>query len=188
MNPVRDSAAPRRLRPTVALLLAVLLLVAAGGGAKTFKPPFLLGPKGGDRFNYVSANPDGQVTAIRMYPFPPGGVRCSGSAGWANLRVEHATREARSLRVSYTDAAVDPYTFISVTAKIGDDYIGAKKIRGPILGDGTVAVPLRWPAGDARRNVKVLFGLELTSACPAFDGGHVQFTKVTLSPTRLSSR
>lgn len=176
-----------RLRPSLALVLAVLLLVAAGGGATTFTPPFKLGPKGGDSFNYVSAAPNGEVTAVRMYPLPPGGVRCSGSAGWANLRVEHATRQAkRSLRVAYTNAAVDPYTFISVAAKIGHTYIGAKKVRGPIVGDGVVVLPLRWPAGDAKRNIKVLFGLELTSACPAFDGGHVKFTKVTLSPKRLN--
>ena len=178
----------QKLRPTLALVLAVLLLVAAGSGTKSFTPPFKLGPKGGDRFNYVSANPDGQVTAVRMYPLPPGGVRCSGSAGWANLRVEHVTREARSLRVAYTNATVDPYTFISVTAKAGRNYIGSKKVRGPLTGAGTVNVPLRWPAGNERRNVKVLFGLELTSACPAFDGGRVQFTSVTLSPKRLSSR
>jgi hypothetical protein len=89
------------------------------------------------------------------------------------------------LRVAYTNAAVDPYTFISVTAKVGKRYIGSKKVRGPLVGDGTVAVPLAWPKGDRKRTVKVLFGLELTSACPAFDGAHVQFMQVTLSPKRL---
>ena len=172
-----------------ALLLVVALLLGATGGAKTYKPPFKVGPSGGDRFNYVSADPDGSVTALRMYPLPPEGVRCSGSAGWATLRQDHTTRtRLRSLRVAYTNAAVDPYTFITVTAKIGDRYVGSKKVRGPLLGDGTVAVPLRWPAGVATRTVKVWFGLELTSACPAVDGAQVRFTKVTLSPKGLGGK
>jgi hypothetical protein len=176
----------RAARRPAAVLLVVALLLGATGGGKTYKPPFKLGPSGGDDFNYVTAEPDGSVTAVRMYPLPPEGVRCSGSAGWATLRVDHTSRTPqRSLKVAYTNAAVDPYTFITVTAKVGNRYIGSKKVRGPLLGDGTVAVPLRWPAGEVARTAKVLFGLELTSACPALDGAHVQFTTVTLSPKRL---
>ena len=167
------------------LLLIAVLALGATSGAKTYKPPFKLGSSGGDRYNYISANPDGTVRAFRAYPLPPEGVRCSGSAGWANLKVLHTTKLARSLRVSYTDALVDPYTFVSVTAKTSNRYIGSKKLRGPLTGAGTVKVPLTWPKGDVKRTVKVEFGLELTSACPAVDGAQVKFTSVTLSPKRL---
>jgi len=169
----------------VLFLVAALLLVGAGGG-KTFTPPFKLGPSGGDRWNYVSADPGGDVTTIRAYPLPPQLTQCTGSAGWANLRAVHKTRvPQRSVSVSYTDALVDPYTFVTATAKIGNRYIGSKKIRGPITGDGTVTFPIAWPRGTAARTVVVDFGLELTSACPAVDGGHASFTKVVISPNRV---
>jgi hypothetical protein len=174
------------VKKRIALIAIAALLLVAGGGEKTFKPPFKLGSSGGDRYNYVEASRDGAVTVARMYPLPPGGVECTGLAGWATLRAVHRTANPpSSVRVSYTDAVVDPYTFITVTAKAGPRYIGARKIRGPVTGDGTVKVPLRWPGGDRKRTVRVEFGLELTSGCPAVDGGHAQFTKVTLSPKRL---
>ena len=179
-----------RMHRGLALLLGLaLVLAAAGTGAKTYEAPFRVGPSGGDDFNYVSASEDGTVTAVRAYPLPPAGVRCSGSAGWATLRVDHKSRQRlRSLRAAYTNAAVDPYTFVTLSAKIGNRYIGSKQVRGPLTGDGEVAVPLRWPTGKRTRTVKVQFGLQLTSACPAVDGARVQFTSVTFSPRRLRGR
>ena len=44
------------------LLLIAVLSLGATSGVKTYKPPFKLGPSGGDEFNYVSAEPDGSVT------------------------------------------------------------------------------------------------------------------------------
>ena len=174
------------MKRAILLLMALLLALGATGGTKTYKPPFKLGPSGGDRWNYVSAERDGTVTVLRAFPLPPEGVKCSGQSGWAKLKVERTTRTPqRSLRVAYTNALVDPYTILSVSAKTGRRHIGYKRVFGPIQGDGTVKVPLHWPKGREKRTVRVLFGLELTSGCPAFDGGRVEFTKVTLSPKRL---
>jgi hypothetical protein len=168
------------------LIAIAAILLIAGGGGKTFSPPFKVGSSGGDRYNYVSASKDGAVTVMRMYPLPPGGVECTGSAGWATLRAVHRTaQKQRSVRVAYSGAALDPYTFMTVTAKAAHHYIGAKKIRGPLTGDGTVNVPLHWPRGDRARTVTIEFGLEMTSGCPGIDGGHAQFDKVTLSPKRV---
>jgi hypothetical protein len=172
---------------TRAIIAVLFTIMAAGGaGAETttdYAPPFLPGPGGGDAFNYRSADPGGRVTVGRAYPIPAV-VSCGAGAAHAKLLVEHTVSDPiTSVQVSYTDAAVDPYVFLSVRvhAKDGLTY-GGRKVRGVLAGDGVFEVPVEWPTGeDAPTDAVVEFGLEVSSACPSLNAGTIRFTSVSVT-------
>jgi hypothetical protein len=68
-------------RVLAATLLAVGLLAVPSGAApaKTYAPPFAIGPTGGDSEGYASADPQGRVTVLRAYP-APGPISCPARA------------------------------------------------------------------------------------------------------------
>lgn len=182
-TPVR----PAQMRTLVVVLLAAASLTAFANGdeSTTYTPPFAEGPSGGDEYNLLIADPQGRVTAGRAYP-QPGGISCAGEAGFVKLEVDHApTNPVETVSVAFTEAAIDSYTFaVAAVRDANGAYLGSHQFRGPVGGDGTLEVPVEWPAGDpafALDRVTIEFGLQLSGACPSVDGGTLRFTQVTVS-------
>ena len=173
----------------IAALLLVLSLVlvpgahAAGKGKKVYSAPYQEGPTAGDQWAMSTANTDdGRIFVGRAYPiFNP--ISCAPGGGMAKLQVTHkVTKKISKVSAAYDFAAVDPYTFVtlSVRTKKGKWLAGTRQ-RGPIVGSGVIEAPLF--DGSPKRGKKVLvqFGLEMASACPQVNGGSAQFTEITVS-------
>lgn len=161
---------------------AGLLLPAAGAGAApaaTYGPPFAVGPTGGDQ-GYASAEPAGRVTVARTYPMI-GPISCPGGGSYATLVVQHKGRAAvRRVAVSYTDALVDPYVYVTVGVRDATGrWVGSRKAGGA-QGSGDLVVPVHWDK-TVRPPLQVQFGLELSTACPHADAGTIRFTSVSVS-------
>jgi hypothetical protein len=169
-------------RALVAALLALGLLAVPSGAApaKTYAPPFALGPSGGDAEGYASADPQGRVTVMRIYP-APGPISCPGAGHYATLKVVHKlTGRVRKVTASYTQALVDPYVYVTVGVRDATRrWIGSTKASG-LTGDGNIVVPIRWDS-TVRGPLQVIFGLELSTACPHADAGTINFRSVTVS-------
>src|SRR5687768_1834424 len=90
----------------------------AADTSKTYQPPFAAGPQGGDSFSYRSANTaDGRVLVGRAYPvFNP--IQCGPGGAFARLQVDHTiTSPITKVSATFTDAVVDPYTFVSLALR-----------------------------------------------------------------------
>ena len=170
----------RVLAPAAVLAVLLPLPGAQAQDPATYTAPFTVGPHGGDSFSTHRAEPDGRVVVGRAYPVPAV-ISCGSGAPYANLRITHsATRPVTEVQVDYVEAAVEPYTFLSVGVHGGDGWIGNRKARGPHAGSGTVTVPVTWPEGATvfPREVLVDVGLEASGACPSLNGGTVRITAV----------
>jgi hypothetical protein len=169
-------------RVLAAALLAVGLLAIPSGAApaKTYAPPFALGPSGGDADGFASADPNGRVTVARVYP-APGPINCPGAGHFANLKVVHKlTGPVRKVTAAYTQALVDPYVHVSVGVRDATGrWIGNAKPAG-LTNSGTIDVPVRWDK-TVRGPLQVIFGLEIATACPHADAGTINFTAITVS-------
>lgn len=179
-----------RFRTLLLALLAVASLTAftGGGGATTYTPPFEPGPSEGDQYNMLMAEPEGRVTVARANPHP-GGISCPAGAGYAKLQVAHVpTGSVESVAVSFTEGAVDPYTFaVAAVRDANGTFIGSHQVRGPITADGALEMPVEWPDDDDDAfdlsEITVEFGLQLSGACPSVDGGTLRFTEVAVTET-----
>jgi hypothetical protein len=170
----------RRVLATVLLTVGLLAVPSGAAPAKTYAPPFALGPAGGDSFGYESAEPQGRVTVMRVYP-APGPISCPGDGHYATLKVVHkVTGPVRKVAAAYTEALVDPYVYVTVGVRDATRrWIGVKKVSG-LTGSGSVVVPVRWDR-TVRGPLQVVFGLELSTACPHADAGTISFTSITVS-------
>src|SRR4051812_19498314 len=118
------------LVPAMMAAIALLLVGATGawahGESHVYKPPFKKGAQGGDEYNYISADPSsGQETIVRAYPeYNP--FTCGGSrGGYVSLRLPVKVAGAvKSVEADYENALVDQYSFVNVTVKRGNTYIG----------------------------------------------------------------
>ena len=173
---------PRRL--VAAALAAVGLLALQGPStaapAKTYAPPFAIGPSGGDSDGFASADPQGRVTVMRAYP-APGPINCPGAGHFATLKVVHnLTGPVHKVTAAYDQALVDPYVHVSVGIRDATGrWIGNAKPAG-LTNSGSIAVPIRWDK-TVRGPLQVVFGLEIATACPHVDAGTIRFTAVTVS-------
>jgi hypothetical protein len=174
-------------RRAAALVLAAVLVVEAGSALAAppeYGPPYREGPSGGDQWNYIDADAQaGRVTILRLSPFP-GFIGCDAAGGYANFEVRHrAAGPVGSVVVAYGDSMWDAYSFVTVLVKTTrGQWLGARKVRGPVVGAGEIDVPL--VGGRVRRgtSIRVLFGLELAAACPSGGGGSIAFTSVVVQP------
>ena len=172
----------RRLVGAVVAVAAVVALPTASDAApsKTYQAPFAIGPAGGDSLGFRSAEPEGRVMVGRAYPMI-GPISCPGGGAYAALKVDHKDRaQVRKVSAAYTEALIDPYVYLSVGVRDATGrWIGSRKVAG-LTGTGTLDVPVRWDR-TVRAPLQVVFGLELSTACPHADGGMVRFTAVTVS-------
>jgi hypothetical protein len=170
-------------------LLALVLCMASlpGAGAQesttTYGPPFEEGPSGGDSWAMSSADTeDGTVTVGRAYPiFNP--IQCAPGGAMAKLQVTHeVTTPISGVTVTFSDAAVDPYTFVTLAVRTpGGRWLASTRQRGPLIGDGEVQAPLFRDSPEEGETVLVQFGLEMASACPQVGGGTGVFNTLTVS-------
>ena len=185
------SGGKRMLRSKLAISLAAVGVLATlqspSSAARTtsYEAPFAMGPTGGDRYSYVSADPSGDITMARAYP-APGPISCPGKAGYANLSVKHkATSAVKSVTVDYANATVEPFTYLTILVRDAKGgWLGGKKLGGA-NGAGSIVVPVSWGnrAASAKKPqpIEVLFGLEMSSACPSANGGTIRYTNVTVT-------
>jgi hypothetical protein len=174
------------------LLVVAMLSLAVPSGAHaastTFLPPYQAGPQGGDTYNYINADTsNGQMVLARYYPTPTTtGLGCDGHAGFANFAVTYdaGATPVSKIAIAYSNALVDPYTFINVTAISGDHFVHLTRggegapLRGPVVGSGTDELTLDPPTAGP---LTVWFGLQISAACPNFDAALATFGSVTFS-------
>lgn len=174
------------VRILLAALLAVALVASSNAteGGEHYYPPYEVGASGGDDFNLMQTQDDGRIVAARAYPIPSS-IGCGAEGGWTLFEVtHHAEDEVASVSVDFSEAVVDPYVFVTINVIDADDeFLGSAHERGPLTGDGEIAVPLTWPvlAEDEEfepRDIRIQFGLEITSACPSADAATVKFDVV----------
>jgi hypothetical protein len=154
--------------------------VAPADADTTYSAPYETGPQGSTKDNHVEIDPaTGRVTVLRTN-LAPGAVDCGGSGPFSYLRI-HAVGPASRVTASYTEAVIDPYTWIKVLVKDeAANFLAPAAIdRGPIVGDGSVTATLS-PAVAEGVPFTVDFGLETASACPNIDGGTLRFTGVAV--------
>ncbi len=168
----------------LAALLAVTLVVPdAGAGRRRngHKPPYKLGPQGGDEFNHIEMDrQEGRITIVRSYP-EPGAFGCPDSkAAWATFVVRHRVRKRRprAVAVHYDEAEMDGYTWITVTVRRRKKSIGYRSVQGPMAaGSGKlVAKLMRRPRKGQR--LRIQFGLQVSSNCPQGEASSVRLPLV----------
>lgn len=172
----------RALRLLLVLVLALSLVAASGGEDHAhYPPPYEVGISGGDEFNMMQAGEDGRMVVGRAYPVPSF-LSCDAKGGFMLYELtHHAESPADRVAVAFSDAAVDPYVFVTVNVIDADgEFLGTAHQRGLLTGSGELTVPLAWPEEDTftPRDIRVQFGLEMTSACPSTDGGTIKFDDV----------
>lgn len=170
-------------------VLMITAVTALGGVAATeadttaYEPPYAAGPTGGDQYNLARADEDGRLVLGRLYPIPSS-IGCRARGGFVNFEIRHhADAPVAAVTVDHVEAAVDPYTFVSINV-LDDDgrFLASQKSHGPIVGTGTFEVDVHWRDDDTRvRDIRIQVGLELTSACPSADGGTLRIPAVTVT-------
>jgi hypothetical protein len=177
----------------VVMTLAVLSLIALPGASAeetttAYHPPFAEGTVGGDQWtrSYADAA-SGRLFMGRGNPIP-GVTNCTAGQAHIHWLVEHeVTTPFEEVTASFTDAAVDGYTWVTVSVKDTDgEWLAYQSDRGPtVLSDAVTATLFddlpRQLVPQIGDTVTIEFGLQLASACANANGGTVRFTEITVS-------
>ena len=193
----RSSSSRWLLIPLIAgLIVAGLLQAPATGAGKgdrdvaRHKPPYKMGPTGGDEYNEIQADPEsGTIRIVRLYP-EPGPLGCPDShAAWANFKVVHTLehRRIRHVAVKYEDFEADGYVFLTVTVKQHKKSIGFRSLQGPAAGQsGILRAKLnKWPR---KGKLTALFGLQVSSNCPQGEASSVSLPQINFRQGRARKR
>jgi hypothetical protein len=178
-------AVARIVRLLVVAALVGALLPAGGavaaGKAKTYAAPYKEGPTAGDQWSMQNASADdGRIMVGRIYPiFNP--ISCSPGGSMAKLQVRHkVTRRMKTVTADFTEAGVDPYSFVTVAVKDKKGrWLASSRQRGPLVGDGSVTAKV-FDQVKRGQTVLIQFGLEAASACPNASGAMARFTQITV--------
>jgi hypothetical protein len=171
-----------------ALALLVVLACALPATAQdpeptTYVPPFAEGPTAGDDFNLSYADgTEGRLLLGRAYPvFNP--ISCAPGGGAATFEITHPVSGAFDrITAAFTEAAVDSYVFVTLSARTADgQWLASTRQRGPLVMSGELTAPLLRELPEDTEAIVIRFGLEVASACPHVNGGTVRFTSVTVS-------
>lgn len=177
----------RRYRRWLTGLVVVMALLPATAKAAeeetTYHPPYAVGPDDGGTGSYRSADPeDGRVVVARIYPvYNP--IQCGPGGAHAKLVVEHTITSAVSaVTAEFTDAIVDPYTFVTLAVRDTEgEWLASTRVRGPITGDGEpLTAELFGASPEPGETVEVHFGLEQASGCPQANFGTATFPQITV--------
>jgi len=179
----------RGVLKTLAIAAAAVTMAASALGAPSkdaraakHKPPYKLGPSGGDEYNHVEADREsGTMTIFRVFPFP-GSIGCipESRAAWATFTVAHEVdRPVSWVTLNYDDVFLDGNTWMTLHVR-GDDgeWLGYKSRQGPAAA-GSGALKLHIGDRSPRAgSIEVRFGLQVSSACPQVMSAHASFPSV----------
>ena len=183
----------RRIAVTVALT-ALLVPGAARADTTWYEAgdDYNLGPAGGSsNATQVERDPATGEIRVLQYQFTAvsGSLGCTGQGPFGYFDVVHDAGETpvSAVTVEYTGALVSPYTFMKLSLIEGDapanpgvdlPFVATKNARGVndiLPGDGSLTLELEEPVTGI---VTARFGFEVTSNCPALDGGQATFARV----------
>jgi hypothetical protein len=157
---------------------------ARDGRAAKHKPPYKLGPSGGDDWNHVEADREaGTISIYRVFPFP-GSIGCipESRAAWATFSVVHEIdRSVSWVVLKYEDVFLDGNTWMTVHVLDEDkEWLGYKARQGPMgAGSGALKVHIGERSPHAG-SIEVRFGLQVSSACPQVMSAHAAFPSVEI--------
>lgn len=180
----------------IAILAALAALVAPGAARADTAwyapgPDYREGPAGGSEdATMVERNTETGEIRVLQFQFTAvsGNLGCTGQGPYAFFDVVHeAVEPMTAVTAEYAPALVSPYSFMKLSLLEGDatadpeaDHpyiatINARGINDFLPGDGTLTLELDEPVTGV---VTARFGIEVTSNCPAADGGIATFTQV----------
>jgi plastocyanin len=167
-----------------------------GGGAPaepaptdgtTYTAPYAEGPTSGDTWTRGATDPAaGRITLGRVYPVP-GVISCAGGNAQRKFEITHTlTRPFREISLTFDEAVIDSYAFMTLAAKDADgEWLASTRDRGPTVLDGTLTAPVfdNLPEDlvpDVGDTITIQFGIELASSCANGQVGSAVFTEVTV--------
>ena len=170
----------------VATFVALSLAVPATAGkdkADVHKPPYKKGHQGGDRWNYVHADPKaGEVAVVRTFPgfSPVVGCAPEPDAGWATLtQSHHVLGRVNTVTVNF-EGAIDPYAWVyGVVWDSKGDSLGLAKFQGPHAGDGKLKINL-FKQPKRHSEIEIEFGAQVGDSCPQVGGAAVSFPSIKI--------